>query len=126
VLVEVARRIVNSVRARVRLFPKGRENLLETVKESPEDSGIDRNFLEVELPESLLLQPTGATMKLLHDLRRLGVRVAVDETVAQGVEQAASVQAPRDIGADCLQCCYFGGAVAACDLRLRSESDQAA
>ncbi|HEY4039005.1 MAG TPA: EAL domain-containing protein, partial [Burkholderiaceae bacterium] len=37
------------------------------------------NFLELELTESLLVEPTDTTMKLLRDLRQLGVRIAVDD-----------------------------------------------
>jgi diguanylate cyclase (GGDEF)-like protein/PAS domain S-box-containing protein len=57
----------------------GQENLLETVKESLQDAGLPGNFLELELTESLLVEPTEATMKLLRDLRELGVRIAVDD-----------------------------------------------
>jgi len=57
----------------------GQENLLETVKESLQDANLQGNFLELELTESLLVEPTEATMKLLRDLRQLGVRIAVDD-----------------------------------------------
>ncbi|HEV3017697.1 MAG TPA: EAL domain-containing protein [Burkholderiaceae bacterium] len=52
---------------------------LDTVKQSLEHCGLPGNFLELELTESLLVEPTEATMKLLHDLRDLGVRLAVDD-----------------------------------------------
>ncbi len=55
------------------------ENLLETVKESLQEAALAGNFLELELTESLLVEPTDATMKLLRDLRQLGVRIAVDD-----------------------------------------------
>jgi diguanylate cyclase (GGDEF)-like protein/PAS domain S-box-containing protein len=156
----------------------GQENLLETVKESLQDANLQGNFLELELTESLLVEPTEATMKLLRDLRQLGVRIAVDdfgtgysslsylkrypittlkiaqpfveeiavesearaivqaivtlaramrlETVAEGVEQDAQVQALRDIGADRLQGYHFGKAVPPSELRLVTESGQVA
>ena len=57
----------------------GQENLLQTVKESLDGAELAGNFLELELTESLLVEPTDATMRLLHDLRKLGVRLAVDD-----------------------------------------------
>jgi len=55
------------------------ESLLETVRESLQGAGLGGNFLELELTESLLVEPTDATMKLLRDLRQLGVQIAVDD-----------------------------------------------
>jgi diguanylate cyclase (GGDEF)-like protein/PAS domain S-box-containing protein len=55
------------------------EHLLETVKESLQDAALPGKFLELELTESLLVEPTEVTMKLLHDLRQLGVQIAVDD-----------------------------------------------
>jgi diguanylate cyclase (GGDEF)-like protein/PAS domain S-box-containing protein len=155
----------------------GQENLLQTVQETLEDTGLPGNFLEFELTESVLVEPTGATMRVLQELRRLGVRIAVDDfgtgysslsylkrypintlkiaqefvegiavqsearaivqaivtlaramrlqTVAEGVEQAAQVQALRDIGVDSLQGYYFGRAVPPSELQLLTESDSA-
>jgi diguanylate cyclase (GGDEF)-like protein/PAS domain S-box-containing protein len=57
----------------------GQDNLLERVKECLHDSGLSGNFLVLELTESLLVEPTAASMKLLHDLRGLGVQIAVDD-----------------------------------------------
>jgi len=57
----------------------GQENLLEAVKESLQRVELPGTFLELELTESLLVEPTEATMRLLHDLRALGVRIAVDD-----------------------------------------------
>jgi diguanylate cyclase (GGDEF)-like protein/PAS domain S-box-containing protein len=57
----------------------GQENLLETVKESLGGAELPGNCLELELTESLLVEPTDATMNLLHDLRQLGVQIAVDD-----------------------------------------------
>ena len=55
------------------------EGFLDTVKQSLEHAGLAGNFLELELTESLLVEPTEAAMKLLHELRRIGVRLAVDD-----------------------------------------------
>jgi diguanylate cyclase (GGDEF)-like protein/PAS domain S-box-containing protein len=53
------------------------ENLLESVTESLQAARLPGNFLELQLTQSLLVEPTEATMKLLRDLRQLGVRIAV-------------------------------------------------
>jgi len=55
------------------------DNLLERIKECLRDSGLPAKFLVLELTESLLVEPTEASMKLLHELRNLGVRIAVDD-----------------------------------------------
>ena len=57
----------------------GQEDFLETVRESLQRVKLPGNFLELELTESLLVEPTEATMRLLHDLRQLGVQIAVDD-----------------------------------------------
>jgi diguanylate cyclase (GGDEF)-like protein/PAS domain S-box-containing protein len=57
----------------------GHERLLETVKESLDSAELPGDSLELELTESVLVEPTGATMKLLHNLRQLGVGIAVDD-----------------------------------------------
>ena len=57
----------------------GQDDLLDNVKKALDDARLPGNFLVLELTESLLVEPTGASMKLLHDLRSLGVRIAVDD-----------------------------------------------
>ncbi len=57
----------------------GQEDFLETVRQSLQRVELPGNFLELELTESVLVEPTEATMKLLHDLRASGVRIAVDD-----------------------------------------------
>jgi diguanylate cyclase (GGDEF)-like protein len=42
-------------------------------------SGIDAGRLELEITESVLLQNNTATLKTLHQLRGLGVRIAMDD-----------------------------------------------
>ncbi len=55
------------------------EGFLETVEDSLKHAALPGNFLELELTESLLVEPTEAAMTLLHNLRGLGVRIAVDD-----------------------------------------------
>jgi len=42
-------------------------------------SGLDPSRLEIEITESIFLEGSEATLKLLHGLRGLGVRVALDD-----------------------------------------------
>jgi diguanylate cyclase (GGDEF)-like protein/PAS domain S-box-containing protein len=57
----------------------GQDNLLERIKECLRDSGLPAKCLVLELTESLLVEPTEASIKLLHELRSLGIRIAVDD-----------------------------------------------
>ncbi|HEY4038403.1 MAG TPA: EAL domain-containing protein, partial [Burkholderiaceae bacterium] len=66
-----------AVNLSARQFLQG--GLLEKVEGALERAQLSGKFLELELTESLLIEPTEATMKLLHDLRGLGVRLAVDD-----------------------------------------------
>ncbi|HET9810892.1 MAG TPA: EAL domain-containing protein [Sphingomicrobium sp.] len=51
----------------------------ETVLQALAASGIDPKRLEIEITESIFLEGSDATLKLLHSLRGLGVRVALDD-----------------------------------------------
>ncbi len=54
-------------------------NLLETVKNALNESGMPANRLQLEITESVLMQNTFATLETLHALRRLGVQIAMDD-----------------------------------------------
>jgi diguanylate cyclase (GGDEF)-like protein len=56
-----------------------RADLRHNVQEALAASGLPAARLELELTESTLLQDTEAAVKLLRDLRALGVRVALDD-----------------------------------------------
>ncbi|MFE1601136.1 putative bifunctional diguanylate cyclase/phosphodiesterase [Methylobacterium sp. ID0610] len=43
------------------------------------ESGLDPRRLELEITESVLLSDSAANIALLHDLRALGVRIAIDD-----------------------------------------------
>jgi len=43
------------------------------------DSGLEPNRLEVEITESIFLEGGEVTLRLLHSLRALGVRIALDD-----------------------------------------------
>jgi diguanylate cyclase (GGDEF)-like protein len=53
--------------------------LQETILRALADSGLAPARLEVEITESIFLEGGEATLKLLHSLRALGVRVALDD-----------------------------------------------
>jgi diguanylate cyclase (GGDEF)-like protein len=58
-------------------FHRGALN--ETILRALADSGLAPARLEVEITESIFLEGSDTTLKLLHSLRSLGVRVALDD-----------------------------------------------
>jgi diguanylate cyclase (GGDEF)-like protein len=56
-----------------------RGSLNETILRALADSGLAPSRLEVEITESIFLEGSDATLRLLHSLRSLGVRVALDD-----------------------------------------------
>ncbi len=58
-------------------FHRGALN--ESIVRALADSGLKPNRLEVEITESIFLEGGEATLRLLHALRSLGVRIALDD-----------------------------------------------
>jgi diguanylate cyclase (GGDEF)-like protein len=56
-----------------------RGGLQETILSALAESGLEPNRLEIEITESVFLEGGDATLKLLHSLRSLGVRIALDD-----------------------------------------------
>ncbi len=54
-------------------------NLVSTVKQALEASGLPARRLELEITESVLLQNSEATLAVLHELRGFGVRISLDD-----------------------------------------------
>jgi diguanylate cyclase (GGDEF)-like protein/PAS domain S-box-containing protein len=54
-------------------------NLVQTVVQALASSGLTPGRLELEITESVLLHETAGNMKVLHELRELGVRIAMDD-----------------------------------------------
>ena len=54
-------------------------NLIASVTEALDKSGLAANRLELEITESVLLQNSEATLTTLHDLRAMGVRISLDD-----------------------------------------------
>lgn len=54
-------------------------NLIRHVKKALADSGLAPARLELEVTEALLLSDSDPTIKFLHQLRQLGVRISLDD-----------------------------------------------
>jgi len=54
-------------------------NLMSVVVTALANSGLPPNRLELEITETVLLQDSEATLATLHQLRNLGVRIAMDD-----------------------------------------------
>ncbi len=55
------------------------KNLVPMVMSALADSGMPANRLQLEITETLLMQNTFATLATLHQLRKLGVQIAMDD-----------------------------------------------
>ncbi len=53
--------------------------LLTLVRNTLEETGLDPAFLELEITESTVMEEPDEAVKLLHDIRSLGVRIAIDD-----------------------------------------------
>jgi len=56
-----------------------RGNLVRTVEEVLRETGLDPHRLELELTESLTLDESETTIQVMHDLKRLGVSLSLDD-----------------------------------------------
>jgi diguanylate cyclase (GGDEF)-like protein len=56
-----------------------RGSLQEIILRALADSGLEPNRLEIEITESIFLEGSEPTLRLLHSLRALGVRIALDD-----------------------------------------------
>ena len=54
-------------------------NVVRMVKSALEDSGMAGSRLQLEITESVLMQNTFATLATLHELRKLGIQIAMDD-----------------------------------------------
>ena len=55
------------------------DNLVQTVVDALGESGLPAQRLELEITESLLLHDNETTLAMLHQLKKLGVRIAMDD-----------------------------------------------
>ncbi|MGV8989607.1 MAG: EAL and GGDEF domain-containing protein [Cypionkella sp.] len=56
-----------------------RTDLLASVTRNLKDSGLAAQQLQLEITETVLIQDTRGTLNILHALRNLGVRIAMDD-----------------------------------------------
>jgi diguanylate cyclase (GGDEF)-like protein len=54
-------------------------NLLHAVIDALTTSGLSPNRLELEITESVLLEESGTTLATLHQLKELGIKIAMDD-----------------------------------------------
>jgi diguanylate cyclase (GGDEF)-like protein/PAS domain S-box-containing protein len=57
----------------------GRGDVVDTVRDALQESGLEASRLELEITESVLFQNTRAAQAILHRLRDLGVRISLDD-----------------------------------------------
>ena len=56
-----------------------RGDIVKTVQDALQDSGLAPEWLELELTESLTLDDTEATLRIMRDLKALGVTLSLDD-----------------------------------------------
>ncbi len=56
-----------------------RGDIVRTVREALDESGLAAEWLELELTESLTLDDTETTMRIMHELKALGVKLSLDD-----------------------------------------------
>lgn len=69
------------LRVGVNLSPRQfrQSDLVESISRILKDSGLEPQYLELELTESLLMEDVELTIKTLHDLRNLGIKISIDD-----------------------------------------------
>jgi EAL domain-containing protein (putative c-di-GMP-specific phosphodiesterase class I) len=55
------------------------ENLTEIVSEVLKETGLQGEYLEMELTEGIVMKDAESTMKILNDLKKLGVEFSIDD-----------------------------------------------
>ena len=69
--------LIIAVNVSARSFPDGR--LVQCVRDAIESSGIQPQLLELEVTETAALEDVASAVRVLRDLRELGVRTALDD-----------------------------------------------
>lgn len=54
-------------------------DLVSTVKAALDDAGLEPEFLELELTESMILESAERTIQTMHELKKLGVSLSLDD-----------------------------------------------
>lgn len=69
--------LLMAVNLSVRQFKQ--ENLVETIKNVLAETGLKAERLELELTESLFMQEAENSLKILHEIKALGIKISVDD-----------------------------------------------
>jgi diguanylate cyclase (GGDEF)-like protein len=69
--------LLMAVNLSVRQFKQ--ENLVETIKNVLAETGLKAERLELELTESLFMQEAENSIKILHEIKALGIKISVDD-----------------------------------------------
>lgn len=56
-----------------------KDNLVEVVTQSLEETGLDPSLLELEITESIAIKEPDYIIKTLHDLKKLGITISIDD-----------------------------------------------
>ncbi len=72
------------------------EHLLPNLKTVLQESGMDAQLLELEIHESLLMRSSEKALRILKELKSLGIRIALDDFGVGYVSLAAIKQFPLD------------------------------
>ncbi|WP_373529726.1 EAL domain-containing protein [Nostoc sp.] len=54
-------------------------NLLETIAQILEQTGLEPHFLELEITESTVIEDLNFTIMVLHELQQMGVHISIDD-----------------------------------------------
>ncbi|MGZ4163345.1 MAG: putative bifunctional diguanylate cyclase/phosphodiesterase [Tumebacillaceae bacterium] len=57
----------------------GRDDFVETVARVLEETRLEPKYLDLEITESITMQNVERTVKMLHDLKNLGVQISLDD-----------------------------------------------
>jgi len=55
------------------------EHLLQDVERVLKETGLDGNFLELEITESMVMSDPERAVKLLHKLKKMGISISIDD-----------------------------------------------
>ena len=68
-----------SMSINVSAFEFRRNNFFEGIRDAINTSGIDASCLQLEITESILMRNVDSSSRVLHDLKQLGITIAVDD-----------------------------------------------
>ena len=69
--------LLMSVNLSARQF--GQANLLDSIKNILADTGLEAKYLELELTESMVMTELATSLKILHEIKALGIKISVDD-----------------------------------------------